>query len=196
MRKHINKIWKSHFLNCNVYCNCNLVVISWNTRMHSSRMRTVRSSGRILEGVPGPGGVCSWGGLYLAQEGVHGPMGGLPGPSGGVPGSRGCTWLRGCTWSGGCLLWGVYLVQGGVPGLGGVPGPGQCTWSGGCTWPGGVPSPGVVSAPMGVSVPGGCLLLGGVPGQVLQPPCGQTHACKNITFATSLRTVKSKILIC
>ena len=22
------------------------------------------------------------------------------------------------------------------------------------------------------------------------PPCGQTHACKNITFATSLRTVK------
>ena len=24
-------------------------------------------------------------------------------------------------------------------------------------------------------------------------PCGQTHACKNITFATSLRTVKIKI---
>ena len=81
--------------------------------MHSSRMRTVRSSGRISGGVPGPGG-CTWSwGVYL------------------VPG--------GCTWSGGYLVWGVYLV------------PGGCTWSG-------------------------------------TPPCGQTDACKNITFATSLRT--------
>ena len=38
-------------------------------------------------------------------------------------------------------------------------------------------------------VPGGGVPgPGGVPGQVL-PPCGQTDACKNITFATSLRTV-------
>ena len=39
-----------------------------------------------------------------------------------------------------------------------------------CTCPGGVPGP------------GGCTWSG-------TPPCGQTHACKNITFATSLRTV-------
>ena len=79
-----------------------------------------------------------------------------------------------CTWS-----------RGGVPGLGGVPGPGGCTWS----W-GGVPDPGGV-ADSGGCVPGprGCTWSwGGVPGQVL-PPCGQTHACKNITFTTSLRTV-------
>ena len=44
---------------------------------------------------------------------------------------------------------------------GGVPGTGGCTWS-----------------------------QGGVRGKVL-PPCGQAHACKNITFATSLRTVKN-----
>ena len=66
--------------------------------------------------------------------------------------------------------------------VGGVPGPGGCTWSGGrgCTWSrGGVPGP------------RGCTwsLGDGVPGQVLPPPCGQTDACKNITFATSLRTV-------
>ena len=45
----------------------------WKTRMHSSRMRTVRSSGRIsggctwsqVGGVPGPG-VCTWSqGVYL-----------------------------------------------------------------------------------------------------------------------------------
>ena len=84
----------------------------------------------------------------------------------------GGTWSGGCTWSGG-----VHLVPGGVPGWG-VPGPRGylvrgCTWSGGCTWSrGGAPGPGE----------------GGVPGQVLSP-CGQTDACKNITFATSLRTV-------
>ena len=77
--------------------------------MHSSRMRTVRSSGRI-SGVPGPGGV------YLVPGGVPG-LGGVPGPRGGVPGPRGCTWSQ----------W-----VGGVPGPGGwgcVPGPGGCTWS-------------------------------------------------------------------
>ena len=87
------------------------------TRMHSSRMRSVHSSGCI---------------------------------------SGGCTWSRGCTWSqGGGVpgLWGLYLARGGAPS------------------------------------PGGCLLLGGVYLVRYFPPCGQTHACKNITFATSLRTV-------
>ena len=62
--------------------------------------------------------------------------------------------------------------------------PGGCTWSwgdvpglGGCTWSGGV-----------YLVQGVYLVRGVAPGQVL-PHCGQTHACKNITFATSLRTV-------
>ena len=122
--------------------------------MHSSRMHTIRSSGRILwGGVPGPGG-CAW-----FQWGV-------------------CTWSGGSTWSG----W-VYLVPGGVPGLGeGCLLPGGCTWSGGGTW----------SRGMGVSSWGVCS-SGGVPGQLLPPPpCGQTDACKNITFATSLRTVKTK----
>ena len=69
---------------------------------------------------------------------------------GGVPGPRGYTWS-----------WGVYIVPGGVPGVGGVPGPGRCTWS-----QGGVPGP------MGGCVPGP---RGGVPGQVLSPPCEQNH---------------------
>ena len=67
---------------------------------------------------------------------------------------------------------------------GGVPGPGGCTWSWGVYLvPGGVPGLGVPGP--GVYLPGGAPGPGGVPGQVL-PPCGQTHACKNITFATSL----------
>ena len=77
---------------------------------------------------------------------------------------------------------GVYLVLGGVTGPGvylvrgvhlvrGVPGPGGWVYL----------------------VPGGCTWSGGVPGQVL-PHCGQTHACKNITFATSLRTVIIQIV--
>ena len=81
------------------------------TRMHSSRMRTVRSSGRISGGgVPGPGGYLVPGGCTWSWEG------GVPGPR------RGCTWSwgvylvpGGCTWS-----WGVYLVPAG----GRVPGPG------------------------------------------------------------------------
>ena len=65
-----------------------------------------------------------------------------------------------------------------------VPGPGGCTWSRGMYLvPGGVPGP-------GGGVPG----PGGVPAQIL-PPCGQTHTCKNITFATSLRTVIIELLV-
>ena len=46
----------------------------------------------------------------------------------------------------------------------------------------------------GLSAAGGCLLLGGGGGipactEADPPPRGQTDRCKNITFATSLRTV-------
>ena len=58
--------------------------------MHSSRMRTVRSSGRISGG-------CTW------------SRGGVPGP-GGVPG------LGGTCPGGVYQLGGVHLVWGGVPG--------------------------------------------------------------------------------
>ena len=116
------------------------------TRMHSSRMRTVRSSDRIsggclLPGVSAPGGVCS---------------------------------------QGGCLLPGGVCFGGSAPG-------GVCSRGvGGGSAPGGL-------------LHGGCLLLGdllggcGIPActeaDTPTPPCGQTDACKNITFATSLRTV-------
>ena len=106
--------------------------------------------------------------------------------------------LGGGTWSqgdvpaqGGYLVLGVYLVPGGVPGPGGCTCP-QGVPARGCTCPGGgVPGPRVVY-----------LVLGGVPGPkgvpawgvylpryTPPPPCGQTDRCKNITFATSLRTV-------
>ena len=105
-------------------------------------------------------GGCTWSG------GVHGPGGG--GVVYLVPGR--CTWPWGgvpgpgewCTWSRGVyLVLGVYLVPGGCVYL---------VWGG--TWSQGV-----------YLVPGGCTWSG-------TPPCGQTHACKNITFATPLRTVK------
>ena len=84
---------------------------------------------------------------------------GVPGP-GDVPGPRGVYLVP----KGVYLVWGVYLAQG------------ECTWSWGVYLVlGGVPGPG------GVAGPGGCL--------VRYPPCGQTHACKNITVATLLRTV-------
>ena len=78
-------------------------------------------------------------------------------------------------------------------------GVGVCSWGGVsaprgvvCSW--GVSAPREVSAPRGVSAPGGCLLLGRgvVSHHALRqtPPCGQTDACKNTTFATSLRMVK------
>ena len=60
---------------------------------------------------------------------------------------------------------------GGVPGRG-VPGLEGCTWSGGCTW----------SRGRECTWSRGCAWSD-------TPPCGQTHACKNIPFATSLRTV-------
>ena len=60
---------------------------------------------------------------------------------------------------------------------------------------GGVPDPGGhlvwgVYLVLGGCVPGhgGVYLVWG-PGN---PPCGQTHTCKNIVFATSLRTVISE----
>ena len=59
----------------------------------------------------------------------------------------------------------------------------------GVSGPGG-PVPGV-SSPGGVSGHGGCLVQGGLASHHADPPGGQTHACENITFATSLRTVMS-----
>ena len=80
------------------------------TRMHSSRMRTVRSSGHLS------GGVCSGG--CLLPGGVSAPRGGV------------CSW--GVVCSGGCLLlWGVCLggvCSWGVSALGGV-----CSQGGACS---------------------------------------------------------------
>ena len=92
------------------------------TKMHSSRMRTVRSSGRLS----GEGGVCSWGVSTL------------------------------CVCSQGGVSQGVLL------------GGSVCSRGGDCSG-GGIPACTEADTP---------------------PPCGQTHACKNITFATWLRTVK------
>ena len=142
--------------------------------MHSSRMRIVRSSGHLWGG----------GGCLLQGEGVSAP--------GGV-----------C--SGGCLVGGVWswgaLVRGGVCSwevsvLGGVSAPG---WGGGvCSWevsaPEGVSALGWVSALGGV-YSGGCVVSHHALRQTPAPPCGQTNACKNIAFATSLRTVKTEIPI-
>ena len=84
------------------------------------------------------------------------------------------------------------LLQGGVSALGGLV-PGGCLLLGGVCSQGG-----------GVSAPGGCLLwgvsaLGGVVSQhglrQTSPPCGQTDACKNITFATSLRSLKMYVFL-
>ena len=75
---------------------------------------------------------------------------------------------RGCLLQVGCLLLGGCLL------------PGVCSEGGVCF--------------------GGCLLWGWYPsmhwGRHPLPPCGQTDACKNITFATSLRTVKIAIYPC
>ena len=128
--------------------------------MDSSRMRTVRGSGRILGGgVPGPGGCtwsqrglsalgeCTWsGGVYLVG-GVSAPGGCTWSQRGGVPGPRGLY----------LVPEGVYLVPGGVPGLGGV-----C--SGGVYL-----AQGVYLVPGG-SASEGCLLLVSVHGQVPPPP--------------------------
>ena len=113
-------------------------------------------------------------GVYLVQGGCTWSRGGVPGwgvpGPGGVPGRGvylvpgGCTWSwGGCTWSGG--TW----SRGGVPGWGGVPGPG-----------GGAPGLGGYLVWGGAPGPGGYLVGGHL---VRYPPCGQTHTCKNITFA-------------
>ena len=95
---------------------------------------------------------------------------------------------------GGCLLLGV----GGVCSQGSG---GACSWgdvcSRGCLLLGGVCSWGV-PAPWGVSAPRGCLVStprGVVASQhaLRQAPREQTDRCKNITFATSLRTVIKNI---
>ena len=117
------------------------------TRMHSSKMRTVCNSGRIL------------GGCLLAG---------------------GCL-LRGVSAPGGVCLGGVYsgecVCSRGVSALGGSAPGGVCS-GGVCSW-GGVCSQGVYPS----------MHWG------RHPPCGQTDACKNITFANSLRTVISYIIV-
>ena len=127
-----------------------------------------------------PGG-CTWSGGGSTWSGG---VGGVPGP-GGVPDLGvylvwGCTWSGGCTWSRGGRTW-----SGGVPGLEGVPGPGgvYLVWGG---EPGrGEPGPrGVYLVRGGVPGPGGCTWSG-------TPPLWTGTPCKNITFATSLRTVKT-----
>ena len=135
--------------------------------MHSSRMRTVRSSDCI-------GGVCS-GGVLLPGSVCSGWVSAL----GGVSAPRGCLLLGGvCSQGGsapgGCLLRGVSAL-------------------GGCLLPGGVCSQGCLF--LGVSALGGVCSRGEwYPsmhwGRHPHHPCGQTDACKNLTFATSLRTVK------
>ena len=95
------------------------------TRMHSSRMRTVLNSSRLL-------GVCMLPGGGACSRGVPAP-GGLPAPGGA------------------CSRGGVCSKGKGVPAPGEGGGISACTDS--------------------------------------DPPCGQTHTCKNITFTTSLQTV-------
>ena len=93
-----------------------------------------------------------------------------------------------------CLLWGVSVLgvcvcSGGVSAPEGwclLCGVGVCVCSRGCLLPGGRVSAWGVSAPEGVWYPS---MHSGRPRP--PPPCGQTHAYKNITFATSLQTVIS-----
>ena len=83
------------------------------TRMHSSRMRTVRNSSRLQGG--GGWCTCLGGGGYLIPGGCTWSQGGVPGLGGvylvsGVNLAWGCTWsrgvvpARGCTWSRGVYL--------------------------------------------------------------------------------------------
>ena len=129
--------------------------------MHSRRMWTIHSRSHLLEGVSLPGG-------YLP------------------------CWLgRSAAMAGACLARGVCLpCQGGMPTL-----PGGCA----CL------ARGVPALPEGClpALPGGCLPCQGVPAlprgvcrrgvsqhALRQTARGHTDRCKNITFATSLRTVK------
>ena len=125
-------------------------------------MRTVRSSGRLLGG-----GICPRGGCLVPVGCVSG-LGGVC--LGGVSGSGG-VWSRGvCVWSLGCLLWGVS-------------GPGRV-----CLVPGGVCSWGECLVPRG-STPGDCGIQPCTEADTPSPR-EQTDACKSITFATPLWTVK------
>ena len=176
-------------------------LLTWphnKTRMHSSRMRTVRSSGRLSgEGVSAPGvwpqgGVCSGAGGAVCSGGVS-ALGGclLQGVwsqggvcsgglsalgegvcSGGVCSGGGCLLWGGLLWRG-VLLWGAVCSGGRVSAPGGVCSGGGLLW-GGLLW-------------RGVSALGGCLLWGEgvcsggcVSHHALRqtPPCGQTDACK------------------
>ena len=154
--------------------------IEFLTRMHSSRMRTARTvtMGGVVRGGCGPGGVI-WGGVI---PGGFGP--------GGV-------WSQGGVVLGG-VIWGV--VPGGCGGPGGWS---QGEWSrgggpGGVSWGGCVPCD-ISHHAFDVT----CLLpphqlrhINSAPAYILlpghvtckacwdtHPPRGQTHTCKNITFA-------------
>ena len=124
------------------------------TRMHSSRMRTGRSLTVCCSLLPG--GCLLWGGAWSGGCLLWGVS------------ALGGAWLGGVC-SGVCLLWGV--CSRGVPGPGGV-----CSWGllQGDAWSGGG---------------GGVCSRGGASQHALRqtplplPPCGQTHACKNITLA-------------
>ena len=127
--------------------------------------------------------------------------------------SSSCIWGGGGVCSGGVSAPGCLLLGGGVCSQGGL---GVC--SGGCLLPGGFAPRGsllggvcsrAVCLLLGGVCSGGCLLWGGLlqggvsaMGGVVShrtlrqtppPPCGQTDACKNITFATLLRTVKTAL---
>ena len=142
--------------------------------MHSSRMLTVRSTDRILggrsaaRGVSAPGGVCSQG-VCVCYRGVSALGGGV------------CSWGGVCSRGyllGGCLLWQGLL-------LGRMSAPGGVSALGGCLLPGGLSALGGVYS-------GGCGIPACTEADTLTP-CGQTDACKNITFATSLRTVTKTV---
>ena len=127
----------------------------------------------------------SRGGTPTKQECI--PVGCVPSSAvavsrggGGVVCSReGCLLRGGCLLPGGCLLLGVSAPGGSAPR--GVSAPG-----GACLLPGGI-------CTQGVSAPGGGCGISACTGEDT-PPCGQTDACKNITFATSLRTVNIRWL--
>ena len=114
---------KRHYLGKRNLRHCILCVIINMTRMHSSRMRTVRNSGRLSGGGCLHGGCLLLGGLLcggcvclllggVCSRGVSAPggcslllgEGGVSAPGGGgcVSASGGMSALDG----GGCLLWG------------------------------------------------------------------------------------------
>ena len=178
------------------------------------------SRGCTCQGVvPGPGGGggscrgwrCTWSGECTCQgEGRVGMY-----LVWRCTGSREWTWSQGVPARGLYLVLGRYPPGGGgVPGLGSVPARGEGrvgvylvwgvvpgleggTWFRGVnlvpggTCLGGVPGAGVHLVLEGVPAWGrGCTWSWGVPTQVLPPVNRMTDRCKNIAFATSLRTVK------